>query len=80
MKNNGYMDRAMRSRDPRYARILGKLGYDRRDMVAVSAPVLPPLGDIAVLRAEYEAKIGKRPFMGWDADTIRAKLAEAAQK
>lgn len=33
-----------------------------------------PTGDIAALRAEYKAKIGKRPFMGWDADTLREKL------
>ena len=34
MKKSTYMDRAMTARDPRYAKILGKLGYERRDMVA----------------------------------------------
>jgi hypothetical protein len=28
------------------------------------------------LRAEYFAKVGKRPFYGWDADTLRQKIAE----
>jgi hypothetical protein len=32
-------------------------------------------GDLASLRAEYQAKCGKRPFMGWDADALREKLA-----
>lgn len=34
--------------------------------------------DIAALRAEYEAKLGKKPFMGWDAETLNAKITEAA--
>ena len=34
MKKTGYMDRAMRAADPRFARILGKLGYQRSDMTA----------------------------------------------
>jgi hypothetical protein len=33
--------------------------------------------DLAPLREEYQAKVGKRPFMGWDAETLRAKMAEA---
>lgn len=39
MKKSSYMDRAMKSRDPRFKQILGKLGYDRRDMVADEQPV-----------------------------------------
>ncbi|MGV1682920.1 hypothetical protein [Sphingopyxis sp. NJF-3] len=27
------------------------------------------------LRAEYETKFGKKPFMGWDAAALREKLA-----
>lgn len=69
-KLNGYMDRALRSRDPRYARILSKLGYERRDLVSL-APATDDLGD---LRDEYRAVFGKKPFHGWDAATIRAKL------
>lgn len=33
--------------------------------------------DLTPLRAEYFAKLGKRPFNGWDADTLREKIAAA---
>lgn len=33
---------------------------------------------MAELRAEYEAKVGKKPFMGWDAETLKAKIDGAA--
>lgn len=33
--------------------------------------------DIAALRAAYEKKLGKRPFNGWDAATLRDKIAAA---
>ncbi|MFH5773584.1 hypothetical protein ACHFJ0_04980 [Paracoccus sp. NGMCC 1.201697] len=71
----GYMTRAMKSKDPRYARILSKLGYDRRDVVAEE----PRPDDLAALREEYQTKIGKRPFNGWGADTLRKKIAEAGK-
>jgi hypothetical protein len=29
------------------------------------------------VRAEYQKKLGKRPFMGWDVLTMRQKMAEA---
>lgn len=32
------------------------------------------LGDIHELRADYEAKFGKRPFMGWTAETLTEKM------
>ena len=48
----GYMDRALKAKDPRFARILGKLGYERRDMVAAE-PVADD-DDLAALRAEYQ--------------------------
>lgn len=71
MKSNKYMDRALRSRDRRYAHILGKLGYERSDMRARTPD------DTASLRAEYQRLVSKRPFMGWDAATLKAKIAEA---
>ena len=83
---NGYLDRAERARDPRFARILGKLGYGRRDMVALNVPIyIPPSptppppekADLANLRETYERIIGKRPFNGWDAATLREKFAAA---
>jgi hypothetical protein len=33
--------------------------------------------DLSALRAEYQEKMGKRPFNGWDAETLNAKMAEA---
>ena len=73
----GYMDRALKAKDPRFARILGKLGYDRRDMVAAGEAVVAPADDIASLRAEYQDVVGKKAFHGWSADTLRDKIAEA---
>ncbi|NLS07616.1 hypothetical protein HGP14_30600 [Rhizobium sp. P32RR-XVIII] len=32
---------------------------------------------LADLRKEYHDVLGKRPFHGWDAETLRAKIAEA---
>jgi hypothetical protein len=33
--------------------------------------------ELAEARADYEAKLGKRPFPGWDAKTLREKMAAA---
>lgn len=35
----------------------------------------PPSEDLTALRAEYFEKIGKRPFNGWDADTLRERIS-----
>ena len=77
MKKSTYMDRALKSRDPRFARILGKLGYERRDMVAAE-----PVADdeITALRAEYQDVVGKKAYHGWSADELRAKIAEAKEE
>lgn len=71
---NGYMTRALKSNEPRYARILSKLGYNRSDLVAEQPGAVI---DIAELRAEYERVVGKRPFNGWSADELRAKITAA---
>lgn len=34
--------------------------------------------DLTELREMYRAKFGKRPFMGWDADTLRQKFEAEA--
>lgn len=73
---NSYLDRAERARDPRFARILGKLGYERRDMVATPSST-GPADDLSAMREEYEAKVGKRPYHGWDTATLREKIAAA---
>lgn len=88
MKRSTYMTRALKAHDSRFARVLGRLGYERSDLVATDpldhdgdgrkGGAKPPAGDdIAALREAYEAKLGKRPFMGWDADTLKTKIAEA---
>lgn len=33
--------------------------------------------DLSGLRDQYQETVGKRPYHGWDADTLRAKIAEA---
>jgi hypothetical protein len=32
--------------------------------------------DLSALREEYRTVVGKIPFYGWDADVLRAKIAE----
>lgn len=41
-------------------------------------PGTPPEPDIAAVRAEYRAALGKAPFNGWDIAALKAKMAEAA--
>lgn len=78
-----YMDRALRHKDPRYARVLDKMGYGTRHIIADASPAPipdPDEGDeLAQLRAMYQEVMGKRPFHGWDAETLKAKMAEADQ-
>jgi hypothetical protein len=75
MKHQGYFTRALKARDPRFARIFGKLGYSTTDLVPEDAPP-----DIGELRALYEKVLGRRPFNGWDAETLLAKIAEGRAK
>jgi len=74
----------MRARDPRFATVLGKLGYShtaeptkgskaqKRQTVAAV-----PASDLPELRKQYQEIVGKLPFNGWDAEMLRAKIAEA---
>lgn len=39
MKSQSYMTRALRARDPRFAHILGRLGYETTAMTADDGPV-----------------------------------------
>lgn len=81
MKSQSYTTRAMRARDPRFASILGKLGYARGDMPAAEKPKAAPASSsddpLPDLRKHYQDIVGKRPFHGWDAETLQAKIAEA---
>lgn len=36
-----------------------------------------PGEDLTALRAEYQAKVGRRPFGGWGAEELRKRMAEA---
>lgn len=78
-RHNGYMDRAMRSADPRFARILGRLGYQRSDMTAQAQAEEPDDDDLTDLRAEYQDVVGKRAYHGWDRETLLVKIAEASE-
>ena len=44
---------------------------------AKAAPDDDNAPDLADLRNEYQQLSGKRPFHGWDAETLQAKIAEA---
>jgi hypothetical protein len=89
MKSQSYMTRALRARDPRFATILGKLGYGRRDLIAADpldhdgdgrrggSPKHDAGDDLTAARAAYQEAVGKRPFHGWSIDELNAKIAEA---
>lgn len=53
----------------------GKIAPPSAELVAKVAD--DPLAELASLRAEYADRIGRRPFMGWDAATLRAKIDAA---
>lgn len=75
-----YMTRALKARDPRFARVLGKLGYNRADVQADMAPPTPKPDEITMVRAEYERVVGKKAYHGWKADQLREKIAAAKAK
>lgn len=98
-KNSKYMTRALKSRDPRFANILDKLGYERTDMISESsaiekvqnptqeenikqnqtsqAPEEKQQDEMKELRSKYENIFGKRPFYGWDKETLLDKIEKA---
>lgn len=73
MKSNSYMNRALRSRDPRFARVLGKLGYGVAPEKRVGA--VPTFTDLDKAREEYRALYGRQPYQSWDIQKIREKIA-----
>lgn len=69
---------------PRDARILKAIGKARDAVLGATpapkpAPTSVPQGadDVKALRTEYKAAAGRNPFNGWDADTLREKIAAA---
>lgn len=60
-----------------YARVLTAIGKAHPAGEVAKPAKLPAHDAISLLRAEYERVHGKRPFMGWDEDKLREKIAEA---
>lgn len=77
--------RMLRERDAKLLKRLGRGTYMTRDMRAQPEPVVvepatPWIDDeLTGLRAEYQEAVGKRPYHGWDADTLREKITEARE-
>ena len=59
---------------PRDARLFVAIGAAREAPKPAPADAQPV--DLGPLRAEYERVVGRRPFMGWDAATLRQKMRE----
>lgn len=81
LKSMRYATRDLRAGDAfeanrRDARVLIAARRAKAEQEAPAAPAPAPVSEIAALRQEYQAKFGKRPFMGWDEDDLRAKLAD----
>lgn len=49
--------------------------YLTRDMRPKN-PELPQVSEVEALRRDYTEIYGKKPFMGWDANTLRQKIDE----
>lgn len=59
-------------RDARLLVAIGKARYATSDARAAE---VPPGASLSDLRQQYQAKFGKRPFNGWDAEALQAKIA-----
>lgn len=76
-KSMTYATRRLRAGDGfevkngQHARVLVAIGKARLDDGSAPAP------DIAALRDEYAALLGKRAYHGWDVDMLVAKINEA---
>ncbi len=81
MTASNYMNRALRSRDPRYVLILSKLGYVVADSsagtVVKNTPQKQPDSSLTELRKQYHLLTGKNPAKSWNAETLSAKIADA---
>ena len=72
MKHQSYFTRALKAKDPRFARIFAKMGYQTTDLVADDQG-----DDLSDLRKLYQKVVGKKAYHGWDADTLKDKIAAA---
>ncbi|WKL57247.1 hypothetical protein Q1W73_16515 [Asticcacaulis sp. ZE23SCel15] len=78
MSNAGYMDRALRAKDPRFARVLGRLGYSRSDLMSDNVAPVPPVDEdeLTRLRNSYKSLTGKVAHWRWTEKTLMAKISE----
>lgn len=64
-------------RDARLLVAIGKARYRTEDARAAPAPAPD---DLKALRESYKTATGKKPFGGWDAATLREKIAASKSK
>ena len=81
LKSMRYATRDLRAGDAfeasgRDARVLVATRRARVEHETPDTPSPAPVPEIHALRQQYQAKFGKRPFMGWDEDDLRSKLAD----
>lgn len=57
--------------DPMWMPFYRTLGYFE---IAEGESAPAPANDIADLRKEYEELVGKRPYMGWDAEELQKRI------
>lgn len=70
-------------RDARILAALGRAEYGTRVVEAVDLPKkaeAPSDDGMKALRDEYQQKMGKRPFNGWDVDELRERMAQQTNR
>ncbi|MFC7399580.1 hypothetical protein ACFQU1_20415 [Chelatococcus sp. GCM10030263] len=65
---------AASARDARLLNAIGRAHFADQDQAAQQRAREEELHE---LRAQYQDVIGKKPYHGWDAETLREKIAEA---
>ena len=74
-----YEDKALKSKDPRFAEIFRRMGrYGTKELRAETAPELEPeqKTDLEIARENYLAVAGQPAAKRWSIATIEQKLAE----
>ena len=76
MKHQGYLNRALKAKDRRYARVFEHLGYDVAALSTDAAAPPVDVEDLGELRSAYAMAFGRKPYGGWDAAELKRRLAE----
>lgn len=76
-RNLLYKTRMMRASGPT-SRLLMALGLAADPCAKKPVEPVEEPDETALLRAEYQDKFGKRPFMGWSADVLREKISASS--